>query len=511
MEDRDSQHLSPACSDQLLRVSEEPVKMLIDGQWTESEHSETFPIKNPATGEIIDTVPKGTREDIRHAVDAAYDAFPKWSATLAVERSRLLFRLAILMRETQDELSSTLTKEQGKPVSESAGELIRFADLCEYYGGLATKLRGATQNISNQSIYCDVLRQPVGVVGAIIPWNFPVSLFGFKLAPALAAGNTVIVKPASTTPLTDLKIGELVDKAGIPKGVVNIVTGPGSVVGQELSENEKVRKITFTGETGTGKAIMEACAKSVKRVTLELGGSDPMIVCDDADLEIAVEAAVWGRFRNCGQSCTAVKRLFIFKNVYDSFLKKLTESVHRIKIGNGLDPATLMGPLNNESQRKEIEQQVEDAKQRGAEVITGGERPAGKDFENGYFYLPTLLRNVADGSAIAKEECFGPVLPIFIINSLNEGIEMANSTTYGLGASIWTTNLITARIAAEKLEAGTVWINSPPITRIEVPFGGFKQSGLGRELGTEGLDAYLEPKTIQVDVSGKKKTWQFFR
>jgi acyl-CoA reductase-like NAD-dependent aldehyde dehydrogenase len=274
--------------------------MFIDGQWVDSANSETLTVTNPATGENIDSVPKGSREDAKLAIDAAYDEFLKWSTTPPSERAKLLFKLAQALRDHQSDLARMLTMEQGKPLLESQGEIIRFLDLCEYYGGLATKLRGVTQNIANQSIYCDVIRQPVGVVGAIVPWNFPVSLFGFKLAPALAAGNTLVAKPASTTPLTDLMIGELVEKVGFPRGVVNIVTGPGSVVGQELLDNSKVRKISFTGETGTGKHIMESCARTVKRVTLELGGSDPMIVCSDADLDLAVEGAVWGRYRNCG-------------------------------------------------------------------------------------------------------------------------------------------------------------------------------------------------------------------
>jgi betaine-aldehyde dehydrogenase len=486
------------------------MKMLIDGQWVESESRETFPVNNPATSETVDTVPKGSREDAKRAVDAAYDALPKWSSTPAGERATLLYRFAQVLRDMQHDLARTLTMEQGKPLSESMGEISRFFDLCEYYAGLATKLRGATQNITSQSVYCDVIKQPVGVVGAIIPWNFPVSLFGFKFAPGLAAGNTLVVKPASTTPLTDLKICEFAEKVGIPKGVVNIVTGPGSVVGQELLDNSKVRKIAFTGETGTGKHIMEACARSVKRITLELGGSDPMIVCSDADLDLAVEAAVWGRFRNCGQSCTAVKRLLVFKDVYEVFLKMLLKTVQRIKVGNGLDPGTLMGPLNNEPQRETIEDQVQDAKQRGAHTLIGGERLAKKEFERGYFYSPTILTEVDLDSAVVKEECFGPVLPVFPVNNLDEAIDMANSTSFGLGASIWTANLTASRIASEKFEAGTVWINSPPITRIEVPFGGFKESGLGRELGLEGLEAYLETKSIQVDISGRNKTWHFF-
>lgn len=236
-----------------------------------------------------------------------------------------------------------------------------------------------------------------------------------------------------------------------------------------------------------------------------------MIVCSDAELDVAIEAAIWGRFRNCGQSCTAVKRLYVFTDIYETFLERLIQAARRIIVGNGLDPATLMGPLNNDSQRKTIERQVRDATDRGAEIVLGGKPPGGKEFDNGYFYMPTLLTNVEPGSEVVTEECFGPVLPIFRVTGLDEGLKMSNSTSFGLGASIWTTNLSTARIAAEKLEAGTVWINSPPITRIEVPFGGFKESGLGRELGTEGLDAYLETKTVQVDISGKNKGWRFFR
>jgi acyl-CoA reductase-like NAD-dependent aldehyde dehydrogenase len=484
--------------------------MIINGEWVESDKSETFPVTNPATGETVDTVPKGTREDARRAIDAAYEAFHKWSSTSANERARLLFKLAQTLRDNQKDLARSLTVEQGKPLSESMAEITRFTDLCEFYGGLATKLRGVTQNIANQSIYCDVIRQPVGVVGGITPWNFPVSLFGFKLAPALAAGNTFVLKPASTTPLTDIRIIDLIGKVGIPKGVANIVTGPGSVVGQELLDNPKVRKIAFTGETGTGKHIMEACARSVKRVTLELGGSDPMVVCNDADLDVAVEGAVLGRFRNCGQVCIAIKRLFVFNEIYDVFMRKLVEAVGRIKVGNGLNPDTLMGPLNNEPQRKTIEEQVEDAKGLGAKVPIGGARPAASEYERGYFYLPTLLTDVDPKSSVAVEECFGPVLPVFAVADLDEAIDRANSTPYGLGASIWTTNLATARVAAERFEAGTVWINSPPILRVELPFGGFKESGLGHELGTEGLEAYLETKAIHVDISGKNKAWEYF-
>ena len=480
--------------------------MIIDGELVEANNSATFPIINPATGEIVDTAPKGAREDAKRAIDAAYEAFQGWSSTPASERAKLLFKAAQIVRDNQKELAQCDTMEQGKPIPESMGEIARFSELCEYYAGIATQARGITQNIA-QNIYCDVVKQPVGVVGGITPWNFPVSLFAFKLAPALAAGNTFVLKPASTTPLTDLKIVDLMGKVGIPKGVVNVVTGPGSVVGQEFLDNSKVRKIAFTGETGTGKHIMEACARSVKRVTLELGGSDPMIVCNDVDVDLAVKGAISGRFRNCGQICIAMKRLIIFKDVYEVFTRKMTEAVQRIKVGNGLVAGTTMGPLNNEAQRETIEDQVKDAREHGAKAMSGGARPVGREFEKGYFYLPTLLTDVPADSKVATEETFGPVLPMFSVPDLDEALRLANSTQYGLGSSIWTTNLTTARVAAEKLEAGTVWINSPPLLRVEIPFGGFKQSGLGKELGTEGLEAYLETKAIYADVSGKSKPW----
>jgi succinate-semialdehyde dehydrogenase/glutarate-semialdehyde dehydrogenase len=346
-------------------------------------------------------------------------------------------------------------------------------------------------------------------VGAILPWNFPVSLMGWKVAPGLAAGNTFVVKPASTTPLTDIKVASLLAKAGLPPGAVNIVTGPGAVVGEELLDNPKVAKIAFTGETATGKRIMEGSAKSIKRLTLELGGSDPMIVCDDADLELAVEGAAWGRFRNCGQSCTSVKRLFLFESIADEFVKRFAEKVKTIRVGNGLDKSTHMGPVHTEEQREKVESMVEEAEGRGAREIVKGGRPGQKELANGNFYTPTVLGDVDYDAQIAREECFGPALPIFIVKDLEEAIERANDTPYGLGSSVWTKNVERAYHAAERIQAGTTWVNSPPIARAEVPFGGFKQSGFGRELGIEGLDHYFETKSIQVLEYGKGKRWAF--
>jgi len=485
------------------------MKMFVGGEWIDSHTGANFSVANPATGEVVDSVPKGDREDVKKAVDNARDAFKKWSDAPAIDRSRVLFKISELVRANLEELGRSLTMEQGKPLSEAKGEIGSFANSCEYYAGLIGRERGAHTPFSTGEGYFIVTKRPIGVVGAILPWNFPVSLMGWKVAPGLAAGNTFVVKPASSTPLTDLKVAALAVKAGLPPGAMNVVTGPGGVVGEELLDNPKVSKIAFTGETATGRRIMEGSAKYIKRLTLELGGSDPMIVCDDADIDLAVEGAAWGRYRNAGQSCTAVKRVFLFKSIADTFTKKLAQTVKTIHVGNGLEKTTHMGPIHNQSQREKVEEMVEDAKGRDAKVLVGGERPKEKELQKGLFYEPTLLKDVDYDAAMAKEECFGPALPLFVVKDLEEAIERANDTIYGLGSSVWTKDLEKAYHAAERIEAGTTWVNSPPIARAEVPFGGFKQSGFGRELGVEGLDHYYETKSIQVLEYGKGKKWKF--
>lgn len=485
------------------------MKMFIDGAWSDAASKDTFEVFNPANSSRVDSVPKGGREDVKRAADAAAKAFRKWSATPALERSRTLFKISQAVRENADSLGKSLTTEQGKPLNESKSEVNSFANSCEYYAGLVGRARGAETPLSTGEGFFIVSKLPIGVVGAILPWNFPVSLLGWKFAPGVAAGNTFVVKPASTTPLTDLKIAELVTKAGLPPGVINVVTGPGGIVGEEILNNQKISKIAFTGETATGKRIMEGAAKYIKRVTLELGGSDPMIVCDDADIDLAVEGAAWGRYRNCGQSCTSVKRLFLFESIAEEFVRKLTKKVKTIQVGDGMNPASHIGPVHTEEQREKVESMVEDATGRGAKVLVGGKRPSGKQYARGHFYSPTLVSDVDYGASMAKEECFGPALPVFVVKDLEEAIERANDTIYGLGSSVWTRNLEKAFQAAERIEAGTTWVNSPPIARAEVPFGGFKQSGFGRELGVEGLDHYYETKSIQVYQYNKGKKWSF--
>ncbi len=476
-------------------------QMFIAGELTNSVSGKTYEVRNPATGEVVDTAPLGTVEDVRRAIDAAEAAFKSWSETAAEARAKLIRKGIELVEEQKQELAVLLTKEQGKPVPEAVREIEHFLHGMEFYAGLASKVRGAYVPLPDQKMYGMVLKQPVGVCGAIVPWNFPITLMGTKIGPALAAGCTVVVKPASTTPLTAIRIIELFNRAGLPAGVLNIVTGPGSVVGEELLHNPKVRRIAFTGETRTGKHVMEVAGRDFKRVTLELGGSDPMIVCDDADLDRAVTAASVGRFYNCGQACLAIKRLYLFDSIADEFISKLVGKVQRLKVGNGLNPDTRLGPLHTAAQRAEVEEQVQDAVERGARVIVGGKRPEGAEFEKGFFYLPTLLVDVPEDARIVKEECFGPALPIFRVKDLDEAIEKANSSIYGLGSSIWTRDLVKATKAAERIEAGYTWINSAQIIYDELPFGGVKQSGLGKEHGSEALDYYMETKSVVVAVS----------
>ncbi len=485
------------------------MKMFVNGEWVDAQGGESFDVFNPATGARVDSVPKGGREDVKKAVDHARDAFKKWSEVPAIERSRTLLKVAEIVRANAEELATSLTTEQGKPMGESRSEVNSFANTCEYYAGLVGRERGAQTPFSTGEGFFIVTKRPLGVVGAILPWNFPVSLMGWKIGPGFAAGNTFVVKPASSTPLTDLKVVGLLEKAGLPPGAVNVVTGPGGVVGEEILDNPKVSKIAFTGETATGRRIMEGSAKHIKRLTLELGGSDPMIVLDDADLALAVEGATWGRFRNCGQSCTSVKRLFLQKGIADRFVRELVGRVRTIRVGNGLEKGTHMGPIHTAEQREKTEDMVHDAEGRGAQALAGGERPKEKSLQAGNFYEPTLLQKVDYDAKMAREECFGPALPIFVVGDLEEAIERANDTVYGLGSSVWTKDVEKAYHAAERIEAGTTWVNSPPISRAEVPFGGFKQSGFGRENGIEGLDHYYETKSIQVLEYGKGKKWAF--
>lgn len=473
-------------------------QMLIGGEWVGSRSGNSIEVLNPATGEPVDTAPRATADDAREAIDAAHTAFVEWSEWTQAKRADVLRRVVGLIHLHEKELATLLTKEQGKPLREAILEIRRYAHTLEYYAGLGKNIRGGYIPQIDENKYGLIIKRPLGVVGAIVPWNFPVSLMGNKIGPALLAGNTMVIKPAETTPLTDLKVVGLFNDAGLPKGALNVVTGQGSVVGEEIVINPKVRKIGFTGSTEVGRRVMASAAQGIKRVTLELGGSDPMIVCDDADLDDAVKAAATGRFFNCGQACLAIKRLYLFDSIADEFTEKLVGRAKKLRVGNGMAEGTMIGPLHSATQRDEVEAQVQDAINRGARLLAGGERLRGGDYDHGYYFAPTLLADVPEDARVATEEVFGPALPIFRVKTLDEAIEKANNSIFALGSSIWTNDLNRATRAAERIDAGYTWVNSAQVIYDELPFGGLKQSGLGKEHGTEALDYYSETKSVVV-------------
>jgi acyl-CoA reductase-like NAD-dependent aldehyde dehydrogenase len=472
--------------------------MFVDGGPYAAGAGDPLEVRDPATGELVDTVPAGGPAEVDVAVAAAQAAFAGWWQTPAARRGELLGHAAAHARGHAGELAALLTREQGKPLREARLEIDRCLETLEHYAGLAKNLRGGYVPNLDEDAYGLVLRRPLGVVGAIVPWNFPTTLLANKLGPALVAGNTVVAKPAETTPLTTLRLVELLAAGGLPAGVVNVVTGTGPVAGDALVRHPLVRKVAFTGSTPVGRRTMAAAAEHLKRVTLELGGSDPMIICDDADLDRAVSAASVGRFFNCGQACLATKRLFVFEAVADEVIGRLTAKAARLRLGPGTAEGVQMGPLHSARQRDLIEAQVADAVDRGAEVLCGAARPEGERFGRGHFYQPTLLLEPPADARVAVEETFGPVLPIWRVAGLEEAIERANDSPFGLGSAIWTRDLHRATLAAERLEAGYTWVNSVNKVYDELPFGGLKQSGYGKEHGIEALDYYQDTKSVVV-------------
>jgi acyl-CoA reductase-like NAD-dependent aldehyde dehydrogenase len=458
-------------------------------------------IRNPATGEEVGRVPRHGADDAAEAVARAAEAFPAWWETPAAKRGELLHEAALAVLAARDELALQLTLEQGKPLREARIEITRFVHTVEHYAGLAKNLRGAY--VPNLDVRTPglVVKRPLGVVAAIVPWNFPTTLLGNKLGPALVCGNVVVAKPAETTPLTTLQIAEIMAEHGLPENVFQVVTGKGSVLGEALVTDPGVAKVAFTGSTPVGKRVAELAARGVKRVTLELGGSDPMIVLDDADIDGAVSAASVGRFFNCGQACLAVKRLYLHEAIADEFVEKLVAKVRKLTIGPGTAEGTTIGPLHSEAQRATLEEQLESTLARGGEVLVGGKRPQEDEYAGGWFYEPTLVLEPPQDSKLATEEVFGPALPIWRIGRLEEGIERANASAFGLGSSLWTRDLTAATVAAERLEAGYTWINSSQIIYDELPFGGFGESGIGKEHGIEALDYYQEAKAVVVKQS----------
>jgi aldehyde dehydrogenase (NAD+) len=470
-------------------------QMLIDGKWVDSVSGKSFATINPATGATICEVAEGDKADIDLAVKAARRAFESgpWARMNASDRGRLLYKLADAMEERKEELAALETLDNGKPVRDSLGADLPLSIKCyRYYGGWADKIHGKTIPIDGRYA-CFTRHEPIGVVGQIIPWNFPLLMQAWKWGPALASGNTVVLKPAEQTPLSALRVAQLAQEVGFPDGVINVVPGFGPTAGAALSGHMDVDKIAFTGETRTGQVIMEAAARSnLKRVTLELGGKSPNIVFADADLDAAINGAYFGLFFNQGQCCCAGSRLFVEEKAYDLFVEKLTAKAKAQNVGDPFDLATTQGPQVSEEQFNRIMGYIDAGKKDGAKLLTGG----GRSGEQGYFIQPTVFENVQDDMTIAKEEIFGPVMSILKFKDIDEVIARGNRTRFGLAAAVWTRDIGKAMKASHSLRAGTVWVNCYDVFDAAAPFGGYKMSGIGRELGEYALQNYTEVKTV---------------
>jgi succinate-semialdehyde dehydrogenase/glutarate-semialdehyde dehydrogenase len=469
-------------------------RMYIDGKWCDAENGRTLGVINPATEEVITDVAYGGRAEVRRAIEAAHKAMPAWMKLTAWDRAKVLKKTADLMRERVDAIARTLTTEQGKPLAESKAEILHSADTFEWFAEEGKRAYGQVIPNSVPGKRHVTLKHPVGVVAAISPWNFPITLQSRKIAPALAVGCTIVCKPASQTPLSLMQVFECMIEAGLPAGVANLVMGPAQEIADEFLENPIVRKISFTGSTEVGKQLMKGAADHVKRLSLELGGHAPFIVFPDADPEVGAKIAVTGKFRNNGQVCIAPSRFFVHKDVGKKFTEAAVEFAKQLKLGNGLDAGVEIGPMFEKKAMQNTIALVDDAKKTGAKVLTGGKRS--DQFEKGYFFEPTVLSNLSDNAKIMTEEPFAPVMPLLDFSKLDDVIRAANNTRYGLASYVFTNDLTVAWKMAEGLEAGIIGINDPVPAAPQCPFGGMKESGLGRELGHEGLEAYLETKYV---------------
>ena len=484
-------------------------QLLIDGQWVDAESGKTFETPNPATGQTLAEVAEADKADIDKAVAAARRAYEgKWSKMSARDRGRLLYKLSQLIEENAQQLAALETADNGKPIRESLYvDLPQVVENFEYFAGYATKIEGETIPVPGP-FFNYTLREPVGVCGQIIPWNFPLLMSAWKLAPALAAGNTVVLKPAEQTPVTAMELGRLFQEAGFPEGVVNIVPGFGETAGAALASHPGINKIAFTGSTEVGKIIARAAAENLTKVSLELGGKAPNIVFADANIEQAVNGAMMGIFFNQGQVCCAGSRLFLDEKIKDEFLEKFKEKAEKVKVGDPMDKATLMGPQVSAEQLNRIKGYVDIARGEGATVLAGGCPPQLEgDFQQGYFFQPTIFSEVHNQMRVAQEEIFGPVTSVITFKDEADLIRQANETIYGLSAGIWTQDITRAHRFAKEVHAGVVWINTFNIFNAASPFGGYKQSGYGREMGKHALELYTQVKSVWVDLSGKPIGW----
>ena len=469
---------------------------MINGRWRDASGKETLAVTNPANGQPLGNVPKMGAGETREAIDAAARALPAWRALTAKERSSILRRWFELMMEHQDELARLMTLEQGKPLAEAKGEISYAASFIEWFAEEGKRIYGDTIPGHQADKRLLVIKQPIGVTAAITPWNFPSAMITRKAGPALAAGCTMVLKPASQTPFSALALAELANRAGIPEGVFNVVTGSASEVGGELTGNPLVRKLSFTGSTEIGRQLMEQCAKDIKKVSLELGGNAPFIVFDDADLDKAVEGALASKFRNAGQTCVCANRLYVQDSVYDRFAEKLQQAVSKLQIGDGLQPNVTIGPLIDEKAIAKVQEHIADALGKGARVVTGG-----KVHElGGNFFQPTILVDVPGDAKVAKEETFGPLAPLFRFKDEADVIAQANDTEFGLAAYFYARDLGRVFRVGEALEYGIIGINTGLISTEVAPFGGVKSSGLGREGSKYGIEDYLEIKYMCIGI-----------
>jgi succinate-semialdehyde dehydrogenase / glutarate-semialdehyde dehydrogenase len=466
----------------------------IDGAWVDADDRATIKVDDPASGEVIGTVPRMGVAETRRAIEAADRAFKSWSRTTAKERAKILRRWFDLMMENQEDLAVIMTREQGKPLTESRGEIAYGAAFVEWYAEEGKRVYGDIIPTVANSRRLMVIKQPVGVCAAITPWNFPNAMITRKCAPALAAGCTVVAKPASFTPYSALALAELAERAGMPKGVFNVITGDARTVGGELTSNDTVRKLSFTGSTEVGKILLKQCADTVKRVSMELGGHAPLIIFDDADIDAAVKGAIACKFRNSGQTCVCTNRIYVQEKVYDEFAAKFTEAVKRLKVGVGLDAGVEQGPLIEPAAVDKVDRHVEDARGKGAKVLTGGKRHA----LGGQFYEPTVLSECTVDMVITHEETFGPVAPLYKFKDEAEVIGLANDTEFGLASYFFARDVGRVFRVAEALEAGIVSVNEGIFSTEVAPFGGFKHSGIGREGSKYGIDEYLEIKYVNL-------------
>jgi succinate-semialdehyde dehydrogenase/glutarate-semialdehyde dehydrogenase len=486
----------------LQKVSAQPPKLTdsklfrtqcyIDGAWVDADDKSTITVLNPADGNVVGTVPRMGAAEARRAVEAANAAWPAWRSKTAKERAALLRKWFELMMQHQEDLAVLMTTEQGKPLAESRGEIAYGASFIEWFAEEAKRVYGDTIPAQFGDRRIVVIKQPVGVCAAITPWNFPNAMITRKAGPALAAGCTMVIKPASQTPFSALALCELAERAGIPKGVLSVITGTSGPIGQELTGNPLVRKFTFTGSTEIGKQLMAQCAGTVKKISLELGGNAPFIVFDDADLDAAVEGAIASKYRNAGQTCVCANRLYVQAGVYDAFASKLADKVAQMKVGNGLEPGVVQGPLIDAKAVEKVEEHIADALGKGAKVIVGGKRHA----LGGTFFEPTVVAGVTQQMAMAREETFGPVAPLFRFESEAELAELANATEYGLAAYFYSRDIGRIWRIAEALEFGIVGINIGIISTEVAPFGGMKESGIGREGSKYGMEEFLEVKYL---------------